>query len=567
MLLLRERDANAEQNVTIYYYGKTGDSGRDIVRVAPEGTTLIQCKHFTHNVGVGDIREELAKLCHNVHENVIDRPDAIAFYVTSDLTAGAQDMLRSWDMWGTNAEQALKAYLKRDPSVDLLNFAKTWRPGISWQNGRSLTERVRKTYAESLIDEFFEFKKVSVGDVRTLDAPLIKMDNKLDLLLKLQLGSSLQGLQELVRAYEELNPALAFEVTTTPTNITFFVRAKSGAEDYEIGHLRFPSTMAGERGREKLRQVIEEGRDVELLDGEFEWESHVRSPTGDEAPREGVTRCIRIHSQLPERRIPVRLDSQSPRYRGQVAMAFLSLERIGTKEIAFRISGGQFAGDVSMVLRRDGDQESAKVKAGYNLGRVPAKLARATLELFLSLSDQGTFDVVSLELDMPLFTASVTSSPFRTDVLENSVNMISKLEALSARLSIDLRYPDEVDTNAFHTIDLAFEGTNRGQVEDRSLRVTQKLSFPVAHARTVVQSWRDGKNVDLILTEHFSWNFRGVNLPVGPTSTTLHGVQPLQPFDEVDAAIASAGVDGNVEISFTTSHMTHEFLTFKTSSQ
>src|SRR5262249_18582783 len=138
------------------------DSGRDIVRVAPGHTTLIQCKHFTSNVGVGAVREELAKLCYNVHEKIIERPDEIAFYVTMDLTADAQDLLRSWDEWAKVAEKALEAHLahlKKAPTAALLSFAKTWRPMVTWQNGRALTERARKPAAESLIDEFSRLKK------------------------------------------------------------------------------------------------------------------------------------------------------------------------------------------------------------------------------------------------------------------------------------------------------------------------------------------------------------------------------------------------------------------------
>src|SRR5688572_20748766 len=57
----------------VQYYGKTGDQGRDIVWVrASDGlVTLIQCKRIAGNVGIGEIRAEMAKLFVNVFTGVI----------------------------------------------------------------------------------------------------------------------------------------------------------------------------------------------------------------------------------------------------------------------------------------------------------------------------------------------------------------------------------------------------------------------------------------------------------------------------------------------------------------
>src|SRR4028119_2230379 len=58
-LLLRRENPDED----IFYYGKTGDAGRDIVRVSSGGhIELIQCKRYQHNVGLPEIRNELAKL-------------------------------------------------------------------------------------------------------------------------------------------------------------------------------------------------------------------------------------------------------------------------------------------------------------------------------------------------------------------------------------------------------------------------------------------------------------------------------------------------------------------------
>lgn len=47
----------------IYYYGKTGDAGRDIVWHKNDGSIeLIQCKRYQNNIDIGEIRAEIAKL-------------------------------------------------------------------------------------------------------------------------------------------------------------------------------------------------------------------------------------------------------------------------------------------------------------------------------------------------------------------------------------------------------------------------------------------------------------------------------------------------------------------------
>lgn len=150
----------------IIYYGKTGDSGRDIVWIRKNGSVeLIQCKRYSGNVGVGEIRKELAKLFTNLHSGEIpiepDRVARISFYASPDLTADAKDLLRYPEKWREVAEK----HLGESPSPDLLEFALSWWPreGFHVEMGLDLTGRT-KPYPD-LRDEFFEVRKVIVGTV------------------------------------------------------------------------------------------------------------------------------------------------------------------------------------------------------------------------------------------------------------------------------------------------------------------------------------------------------------------------------------------------------------------
>jgi hypothetical protein len=149
----------------IFYYGKTGDGGRDILRPqSPKGCELIQCKRYEGNVGVDEIRKEMAKLYTNVfHEVIPDRPQCITFYVARDLTPQAKDLLRNQSRWIEAAEGALREHLRREPGLELLDFARTWWPEFGGQSEIDLTERVKRQ--PELRDEFFEIKKVIDGSL------------------------------------------------------------------------------------------------------------------------------------------------------------------------------------------------------------------------------------------------------------------------------------------------------------------------------------------------------------------------------------------------------------------
>lgn len=165
--LLLKREHPGEE---IVYYGKTGDGGRDIVRYREDGSVeLIQCKRYSGNVEVGDIRGELAKLFANLHSGEIPiKPDSvsrISFYAASDLTAGAKDLLRYPEKWREIAEKALTKHLRRSPSPDLLQFALSWWPeeGFFPEIAVDLTQRAE--HHKALIEEFFRIRKVVDGSV------------------------------------------------------------------------------------------------------------------------------------------------------------------------------------------------------------------------------------------------------------------------------------------------------------------------------------------------------------------------------------------------------------------
>jgi hypothetical protein len=167
LLLIRER--LGEQ---VIYYGKTGDAGRDVVRTEPAGTVeLIQCKRYTSNVGIDEVRGELAKLCTNIHRKLIPVPPArVAFYAVPDLTAPAKDLLGNRAKWLAVCEKALEDHLGQKPPAELVEFAKAWWPAFEHHDEHKLTERARKQ--PDLIEEFFLVRQVVTGSLAELEPRL-----------------------------------------------------------------------------------------------------------------------------------------------------------------------------------------------------------------------------------------------------------------------------------------------------------------------------------------------------------------------------------------------------------
>ena len=175
LLLLREHPDDR-----VVYYGKTGDAGRDVVRAGPgNAVELIQCKRYTSNVGLGEVRGELAKLCTNIFKKLIPAPPVrVVFYAVPDLTAPAKDLLGSRDKWLAACEEALETHLGEKPPPELVTFAKSWWPEFDHEDEHKLTERARKH--QELIKEFFLVRHVVTGSIAEIEPRLAGVEQSVE---------------------------------------------------------------------------------------------------------------------------------------------------------------------------------------------------------------------------------------------------------------------------------------------------------------------------------------------------------------------------------------------------
>lgn len=143
----------------IYYYGKTGDAGRDIIHIVDGRHRLIQCKNYSQKLGVAEIRPELAKVCYNTFSGKLIEPvDAITFYLAPDVTADGADLIRFQARWREDARESLQRHTRKVPDDQLLQYAHEWWPDPDFVTALSLTTRLQRF--PDLLEEFFAVRKV-----------------------------------------------------------------------------------------------------------------------------------------------------------------------------------------------------------------------------------------------------------------------------------------------------------------------------------------------------------------------------------------------------------------------
>jgi Restriction endonuclease len=462
LLLCRE---NPDED--IWYYGKTGDAGRDIVWNKKDGTLeLIQCKQYQTNVGMSEIRPELAKLYTNIYKQKIpERPDIVSFYVVPDLTAPAQDLINYSPKWNEIAEAELKAHLKKEPSRELLDFALTWKPNFYKKTAIDLTQQAGNH--SDLIDEFFRYKKVVDSTIiEQLRNEMIEGFKKThELFLRPDIPNAPAALQEMLSKTEADNPGLALTMNSTSERNTIIFSAQPSVGAVSVGTLEFPDTEAGHSGKQKYKSLIEEGRAIELEDGEFEWKWSVDLSAISSSP--STLSNLKLQSNIPEQRVPVRLDIlQEQKVIASVGFAYLRISRAGTKEIEFLLEGEQLSGTLRQVLQLQ-DLRSRFTRS-ISLCSIPAVQARANMTFMLALF-HGNLRITLLEHEAILLeggSVAETSDSFLVkEDFESIQKILDYIIKINQEFNLDLRYPEDLDLDTLANIESVVHAIECGQIK------------------------------------------------------------------------------------------------------
>lgn len=558
LIYLLIRRENIKKEKSVYYYGKTGDKGRDIIIERKDGTVdLIQCKHYERNVGVGVIRAELSKLFCNVFDRTIaPRPDVVIFYVSSDLTSDAIDLVRSKDDWRKIAFSAMNDHIGKTPSRELMTFAESWWPETSYETGLSTTERLRKH--SDLVDEFFVREKVVTGDIKELKNEISIVDDSVEFLTGVIASNAEKGLRKLIEDAEEKNPNLSFTVLSEAGRTTLEVKAKKDRMAVKVGILTFPNTELGKVGAEKLENGMSEGRQVELLEGEFIWEptlktSLVKGYVG------GITKLI-LSPTVPKFKVPVRVVTTSEdKVDAVIDLTYLELIRIGRKEIEYRIWSGALAAEFKIVHYYGRKPNVFGLRP--NFGRIPPRRVLPTIDLLISMTRKGQLQIISLEDNSTLITVElqIRSEEINDEKLSKAKKLLGWLDTINNEFGLDLRYPDVVNHDTSRVAELIALAIKKGTIAEKVPNGVLQLWPTKKDLVLLLVIWKDSGPTSFEYKNTKPYYLLGKKLDTDEEITVLENVFPTEGLSTLEKRLQPIEDSQEVEVNVICSRIIHIF--------
>lgn len=563
LLLTRENPSDR-----VIYYGKTADGGRDIVHVRDGTHELIQCKCYSGRIGSPEIRKELAKLFANVHSGRIPHtPSRIFFYVSTDLTAPATDIINDQTQWTAVARDALELHLGESAPQELIAFAHAWWPEIIAVNGVALTDRLKP--CTDLVDEFFRTRAVIRGDIsevrpvlQSVDQRLARIERYQELSLRPEIEKAPKLLQMALEEAERAHPALSFSITVEKGVTTVNVRAKQG-EAVNVGQLSFPKGEKGKAGEEKFRRLVDYGVTAELLEGEYDWHRAIVVPGFDNDDAASSQERLIISASMPSRKSSVRLVAGGDDgTECSVDLAYARVVRAGRKELLIQVGGGQFAGTIDVKVPLDSDRGSS-FELQVQLATVSARFALATARVLTTLCKGGYLEIRNADTDLPILKSWTDGGFAPLRVWEDSCRVLEYLAIINAKLGLNLRYAD-FSRAEMNTIRLLAEGIRLGEVGTRAPGPIS-IGAPREFGEELLAVWKTGEAVGSItFTIDVPFEIGGTAIPVQPCSMTLVNVRPLEDVISLEARI-SATTD-EILIPVSCDFSVHEFPDWKLTS-
>jgi len=202
------------------------------------------------------------------------------------------------------------------------------------------------------------------------------------------------AIQNVLSRAEAENPGLVFSINQTSQSIVISASARQSAGSVQFANLVFPNTKSGDRGLEKLRLLVEEGRPIDLEPDQYNWQWAMSLPAIDSSLFKLTT--LKLIPNIPDQ-IPCRLEVlQGNEIILTVPFTYFRIARIGTKEAEFYISGGQLHGELSFISCFERGNILLTYQ-GFSLYSIPVKQAKSVMELMLALYTHGKLRVISLE--------------------------------------------------------------------------------------------------------------------------------------------------------------------------
>jgi hypothetical protein len=552
LLLLKEDPKNCDN---IFYFGKTKDLGRDIFVIKDGIVELIQCKHYNENIGIGVIRKEIAKLYVNVFKKLIyPAPDKIYFYASKDFSSPGIDLLTNQTLWIKNIDQALEEFLGEAPGDELLVFCQEWWPQFVPEGGIKLTNRIKQF--SDLVEEFFAIRKVVTPEL--LD-PLNKHLKEILAYVRPSVDQVPQMMQQLVHQIEQENPGLSVTTESSFSNTIYIIRPSNPDEAILVDPPTFPDTDQGRVGREKFRQLIEEGREIELREGEFDWVPPIKGPHGGWVNKPDV---FRMKPNIPSSKVPISIHllDEIENEIEKIDLTYLSLVRRGTKEMELSIGGGQFSGNMIFTLSTE-DQSKTKIDLNLDLSITRALNAYNTIRFLKHMAVPKIFEVTSPEHGFRLFRGEGVKLNFDAATYDGSETILKWLVTINNKLKTDFRYPkDAPEKEDINTIEIIAMAIEHGAVSVPSLlEGSLVLSADKVLATGLLDDWKTGQPLTINGNRVVPFMLFGKPIDLGHVSISMVNAFPVDELNYLKNIISNMSDSDEIMISLKYDKIIYEF--------
>lgn len=317
--------------------------------------------------------------------------------------------------------------------------------------------------------------------------------------------------EQLRREIEEANPDLRVTITYEQNKQEYGFKFREGVTSINAGSLTFPDTDAGRKGRAKFTRLLDYGTTETLEPGEVTFTSTVRVPGIDATD---VTGHVTLGPAKPLRSFPVHIDATTNgRHETLIGLTTLTIKCPGRKGATVELAGGLLAGTLTVTLTFDGADRDHHITLAMDLGSLPARNARQTVQLAQALASGHGFAIVPLDPTNPSITALSVDTGLLSDAFDDTADFLEWLSTISDEYKQDLRYPHDPDEQAFedawtlstaisegtvlHAPATPFPATIRGEGLAIARNVwTRNEAFRTQHVKTDTMSFL-GRDLDL----------------------------------------------------------------------
>lgn len=300
---------------------------------------------------------------------------------------------------------------------------------------------------ENILEKVLDQHYAAINGIKGDTEKIIEMLSSGIFPLQPRLEDLSHNIAGILKKTEADNVGIKFDARFTSDGIvTITVIPTLEANNFEIGKIVFPNTLQGQVGKQKFIAAMEKGESVHFEADEYQWNFNISLPLSILEFRE-----LSLMRNVPDIKIPVRLVLlKDDKFSVTVNITYMSLVRLGTKEIELKIEGGQLIGEIRLVSDLQ-DNNTIFTYNGDLLSNLNPVKAKELLLVYEALLQKARFKIIALETEQVLLEelGKNVSSNLDKNYLDINTKFIDILIRINKELHLNLRLPESINKDLF----------------------------------------------------------------------------------------------------------------------